>query len=539
MSSTTSYGGLSVAGLSVADGPSTSPPAQRASLLASSLASSLASLPLIGSFSPAKHRDLALDVSLYTNILILGTKAVAFFLSGSLSVLAALMDSALDILSQVVLYWAERRSSNTSPALYPAGASKFEPVGVIICAALMGMGSFQVIRESIEHIMKTVGADTLPTLDNSLVSIVSMIAIILFKLVLWLYCRAVKDLLEADGKGASVSTIDAMAQDHINDCLSNAVAVVAVVLASYSSSLWWVDPVGAIFISLYIMWSWYETGSEEIEKIVGKAADEDMITKLKHIGDSHHEKLSVDILRCYHFGEQFLVEMEVILPAEMVLKDTHDIGMSLQYKLEQVPEVERAFVHIDYKARPYDEHVNSRQFESYQQQQSFDQEVERTGSPVSATSGSSNRPPIVSSLSSQSSLSSSQQRFFARVLRGLLSALSFETSDLDVTITADSSTPLSRREISSVRISFSRLGFSPLRLGGLSSRDALTLPDLSLDPDVPHRAVTTTVDEAFKAIDVDRSGKLDRAELARALAQIESTSAGTTSTTTPYKSPNP
>lgn len=92
--------------------------------------------------------------------------------------------------------------------------------------------------------------------------------------------------------------------------------------------------------------------------------------------------------------------------------------MSLQYKLEQVPEVERAFVrpqplpktrttrappltlarfarpahsqvHIDYKARPYDEHVNSRQFESYQQQQSFDQEVERTGSPVSATSGSS------------------------------------------------------------------------------------------------------------------------------------------------------
>jgi hypothetical protein len=94
MSSTASYGGLSVA-----DGPSTSPPAPRASLLASSLAS----LPLIGSFSPAKHRDLALDVSLYTNILILGTKAVAFFLSGSLSVLAALMDSALDILSQVVL----------------------------------------------------------------------------------------------------------------------------------------------------------------------------------------------------------------------------------------------------------------------------------------------------------------------------------------------------------------------------------------------------------------------------------------------------
>jgi len=96
--------------------------------------------------SHTEHRDFALNISLYSNVIILATKAVAFGLSGSLSVLAALMDSALDIISQIVLYWAERRSSNASTGLYPAGASKFEPVGVIICAALMGMGSFQVIR---------------------------------------------------------------------------------------------------------------------------------------------------------------------------------------------------------------------------------------------------------------------------------------------------------------------------------------------------------------------------------------------------------
>ena len=56
------------------------------------------------------------------------------------------------------------------------------------------------------------------------------------------------------------------------------------------------------------------------------------------------------------------------MPPNMMLKDTHDIGMDLQYKLENLPEVERAFVHIDYSKRAYDEHIASRKYGSYQNQ---------------------------------------------------------------------------------------------------------------------------------------------------------------------------
>lgn len=33
----------------------------------------------------------------------------------------------------------------------------------------------------------------------------------------------------------------------------------------------------------------------------------------------------------------------------MTLRDSHDLGESLQYVLESVPNVDRAFVHLDYK----------------------------------------------------------------------------------------------------------------------------------------------------------------------------------------------
>jgi hypothetical protein len=123
-----------------------------------------------------------------------------------------------------------------------------------------------------------------------------------------------------------------------------------------------------------------------------------LLDEIISLGNSHHESLSVDICRCYHFGPKFLVEMEVILPADMLLRETHDIGMSLQYKLENVPEVERAFVHIDYSAREYDEHVMSRKVKSYQHQMSMtspqgDDKVRRSGGGGEGrTRGESSRP---------------------------------------------------------------------------------------------------------------------------------------------------
>lgn len=104
----------------------------------------------------------------------------------------------------------------------------------------------------------------------------------------------------------------------------------------------------------------------------------------------------------------------------------------------------------------------------------------------------------------------------ARFITGLVMATSDECENLEILVDIDKNSPMRDKQINSIRISFSRLGFKPLRLGGLSEKDAFTLESLVLSS--PYKPVMSTVDEAFQAIDVDSSGKLDRSELARALA---------------------
>lgn len=136
-------------------------------------------------------RRVALEVSLYVNLIITLIKLLAYIQTLSLSVLAALLDSVLDVVSQFVLNYTEKHSSlQRSSAFYPAGASRLEPIGVLTCAALMGMGSFEVLKQSVVALI---------TLDNpfnhddttglSMTSFWSMTAIVIVKILLLLLCQ--------------------------------------------------------------------------------------------------------------------------------------------------------------------------------------------------------------------------------------------------------------------------------------------------------------------------------------------------------------
>jgi divalent metal cation (Fe/Co/Zn/Cd) transporter len=65
---------------------------------------------------------------------------------------------------------------------------------------------------------------------------------------------------------------------------------------------------------------------------VGRGAPEDYLGFLQTMADMHDERLKLDELRAYHFGQRYLVELEVILPPDMSVRESHDIALGLQHK---------------------------------------------------------------------------------------------------------------------------------------------------------------------------------------------------------------
>ena len=55
------------------------------------------------------------------------------------------------------------------------------------------------------------------------------------------------------------------------------------------------DPIGAIFLSCYIIFSWYATGKEQIEQLTGKAAPREFIDELYETADNFDPKMVVSV----------------------------------------------------------------------------------------------------------------------------------------------------------------------------------------------------------------------------------------------------
>jgi hypothetical protein len=49
----------------------------------------------------------------------------------------------------------------------------------------------------------------------------------------------------------------------------------------------------------------------QVNKIVGMGAPVEFVETLEALANTHHEKLEVDVIRAYHFGSRFMVEVRL------------------------------------------------------------------------------------------------------------------------------------------------------------------------------------------------------------------------------------
>ncbi|KAL2925584.1 Metal tolerance protein 5 [Bienertia sinuspersici] len=296
--------------------------------------------------SLAKSETFAIRISNVANMVLFAAKVYASFQSGSLAIIASTLDSLLDLLSGFILWFTAFSMSTPNPYQYPIGKKRMQPLGILVFASVMATLGLQIILESTRQLFAD---DTNFTLNKDqerwLVGI--MLSVTFVKLLLVLYCRSFTNEI-----------VKAYAQDHFFDVITNIIGLIAALLANYVSD--WLDPVGAIILALYTIRTWSLTVLENVNSLVGKSATPDFLQKLTYLCWNHHKAIRhIDTVRAYTFGSHYFVEVDIVLPASMPLREAHDIGESLQEKLEQLPEIERAFVHLDYEYTHKPEHAQA------------------------------------------------------------------------------------------------------------------------------------------------------------------------------------
>ncbi|KAG9123223.1 hypothetical protein FRC07_000078 [Ceratobasidium sp. 392] len=296
---------------------------------------------------------IAVWASLLSNIFLSGLQLYAAITSGSLSLLATCIDSVFDPGSNLLLYWLHKKSGRLDMNKWPVGGNRLETIGNICYGGLMWAVNLVIAVESIRALVSHGDGDT-----NKL-HIPSIIAVgVAFgkssldplrarvKLALFLYCYALRN---------SSSQVRMLWEDHRNDLFINGFGILT--SAGGAKLAWWLDPTGAIIIACGVMISWSRTVYGEFELLAGKSAPHEFLQLVIYKAATFSDDIKcLDTVRAYHSGPEYFVEVDIVMDANTPLWKAHDISQQLQDKLETLPGVERAFVHVDHETTHRPEH---------------------------------------------------------------------------------------------------------------------------------------------------------------------------------------
>lgn len=99
-----------------------------------------------------KYSKWAININVIANIFLLGAKIVAVFFSSSLSLIASLTDSALDLLCTIIVWTTNKLVSWKIAGLrkrFPIGRRRLEPLGILVFSIVRWYSSKDIDLQSV------------------------------------------------------------------------------------------------------------------------------------------------------------------------------------------------------------------------------------------------------------------------------------------------------------------------------------------------------------------------------------------------------
>ena len=258
----------------------------------------------------ARLMRLATRAALATALLLALAKAVAWWLSGSVSLLAGLTDSLLDgaasLLNLIAVHYALRPADED----HRYGHGKAEALAGLAQALFVGASAVLVAVQAIDRLQhpQPLGAQTLG-IAVMLLSLAMTVALLLFQ----------RHVVRVTGSTA----VRADSLHYRSDLLLNSGILLALVLAGFGWQR--LDPLFGLGIAAYILWSAVSIVREAVAVLMDEELAPELSERMHLLASGVPGVLGTSDLRTRISGTHWFVQLHVELPGDLSLQQSHSL----------------------------------------------------------------------------------------------------------------------------------------------------------------------------------------------------------------------
>lgn len=276
---------------------------------------------------------LATYASVAVALTLIGLKLGAFALTGSIAMLASLVDSGLDLIASLVTLFAVRHALVPADAEHRFGHGKAEALAGMTQAIIITGSALFILFEAISHIVEPEPVQHSTTGMVVIgISIALTLALVLFQ----------GFVIRRTGSLA----ISADELHYQGDLLTNAGVVVALVLSGvYGVTL--ADPLIGLAIAGYIAWAAFKILRGSWDQLMDREMSDADRARIAETALAHPAVLALHDLRTRQSGQASFIQFHLELDGAMTLMAAHRISDEVERAIQALyPEAE-VFIHQD------------------------------------------------------------------------------------------------------------------------------------------------------------------------------------------------
>ncbi len=285
-----------------------------------------------GRMDKAKQLRIATYSSVATALLLVSMKLGAWLMTGSVSILASLMDSLMDSAASTLNLLAVRYSLVPADEEHRFGHGKAEPLAGLAQAAFISGSAVFLILHAVERlrfprVLEDVGIGVA----------VMVVSIVLTALLLLIQRRAIQK--------TQSTAIRADALHYATDLLTNLSVIVALLLSSYG---WvWADSAMAIGVAAYIFYSAGRIGYEAVQHLMDRELGPEIEEQILTIARREPEVRGIHDLRTRQSGQMRFVQLHLELDGDLALDRAHAIADRIEREIAALLPDAEVIIHQD------------------------------------------------------------------------------------------------------------------------------------------------------------------------------------------------
>lgn len=286
------------------------------------------------------HVTRAAAASIALALLVMGIKAGAYWLTGSVALYSDALESTVNVVTAAAALVAIRVSSRPADSDHPFGHHKAEYFAAVLEGTLIIVAALLIMHEAYDaflhpHPLANIGSGFVVSMLATAIN-AGWGAYLMRRGRMWR-----SPALIADGL-------------HVLTDVWTTLAVLAGLILAAMTGWHWLDPLLASLVALHILWTGYQLTMGSLSGLLDEAVSPQIQSQIeaaiKANGDG---ALQVHAIRTRHAGRATFIEFHLVVPGRMTVRESHAICDRLEQALEAAIPGADVTIHVepDHKAK--------------------------------------------------------------------------------------------------------------------------------------------------------------------------------------------